>query len=186
MKVFTETEERELIDAAKLDPSRFGELYERHFERVYAYVSRRVGERGAAEDVTSEVFHHALANLSKFEWRGAPFGAWLMRIAANALADRWRRLAREHGTESGECASPEPNPEEIEARAQLFRLVESLPEDQRRVVQLRFAHEKSIREIAQVLGKTEGAVKQLQFRGIAALRAEVSKQAPRKSGEAHG
>ncbi len=186
MKVFTETEERELIDAAKQDPSRFGELYERHFERVYAYVSRRVGERGAAEDVTSEVFHHALANLSKFEWRGAPFGAWLMRIAANALADRWRRLSREHGTESGECASPEPNPEEIEVRAQLFRLVETLPEDQRRVLQLRFAHEKSVREIAQELGKTEGAVKQLQFRGLAALRAEVSKQTPRKSGEAHG
>jgi RNA polymerase sigma-70 factor (ECF subfamily) len=186
LKVFTETEERELIDAAKLDPGRFGELYERHFERVYAYVSRRVRDRAAAEDVTSEVFHHALANLSKFEWRGAPFGAWLMRIASNALADRWRRLAREFGTESAEATSSEPNPEELEVRAQLFRLVDCLPEDQKRVVQLRFAHEKSVKEIAQELGKTEGAVKQLQFRGLAALRAEVSKQTPRKSGEAHG
>jgi RNA polymerase sigma-70 factor, ECF subfamily len=68
----------------------------------------------------------------------------------------------------------------------LFRLVETLPEDQRRVVELRFAHEKSVKEIAAALGKTEGAVKQLQFRGLAALRAEVSKQTPRKSGEAHG
>jgi RNA polymerase sigma-70 factor (ECF subfamily) len=109
-----------------------------------------------------------------------------MRIASNALADRWRRLSREFGTESAEASCPDPNPEELEVRAQLFRLVESLPEDQRRVVQLRFAHEKSVKEIAQALGKTEGAVKQLQFRGLAALRAEVSKQTPRKSGEAHG
>ncbi len=187
LKVFTEIEERALIEAAKQDPRRFGELYERHFDRVYAYASRRLGNRSAAEDVTSEVFHHALANLPKFEWRGAPFGAWLMRIAANALADRWRRLAHEQGSESaGECVSPEPSPEEIELRAQLFRLVDELPDDQRRVVRLRFAHEKSIREIATAMGRTEGAVKQLQFRGLAALRAEVSKVAGRKSGEANG
>jgi RNA polymerase sigma-70 factor, ECF subfamily len=187
LNVFTETDERRLVEAAQQDPRRFGELYERHFERVYAYVSRRVGNRAAAEDVTSEVFHHALANITKYEWRGAPFGAWLMRIASNALADRWRRLSREQGSESPiEPASADPNPEEIEVRAQLFRLVDSLPDDQRQVVRLRFAHEKSIREIAAAMGRTEGAVKQLQFRGLAALRAEVAKSGARKSGEANG
>jgi RNA polymerase sigma-70 factor, ECF subfamily len=176
LKAVQETSERRLIEAAQQDPSRFAALYEIHFERVYAYVSRRLANREAAEDVTSEVFHHALANLPRFEWRGAPFGAWLMRIAANAIADRWRRGSREQTDAlANDPASAEPSPEEIEIRAQLFRLVQELPLEQRKVVQMRFAEEKSIREIAQALGRTEGAVKQLQFRGIQTLREEAAK-----------
>ncbi len=176
MKAVQEASERRLIEAAQQDPSRFAALYENHFERVYAYVSRRVKHREAAEDVTSEVFHHALANLRRFEWRGAPFGAWLMRIASNAIADRWRRGAREQTDAlTDDPASAEPSPEEIEIREQLFRLVQKLPVEQRKVVQMRFAEEKSIREIAQALGRTEGAVKQLQFRGIQTLREEAAR-----------
>ena len=88
-------DERSLIEAAQADPARFVDLYERHFHRVYAYVSRRAPSRAEAEDVTSEVFEHALINLRKFEWRGVPFLAWLFRIAANALTDRWRRASRD-------------------------------------------------------------------------------------------
>ena len=176
MKAVQEASERRLIEAAQQDPSRFAALYELHFERVYAYVSRRVRHREVAEDVTSEVFHHALANLRRFEWRGAPFGAWLMRIASNAIADRWRRGSREQSDALvNDPASGEPSPEEIEIRAQLFRLVQELPVEQRKVVQMRFAEEKSIREIAQALGRTEGAVKQLQFRGIQTLREEAAR-----------
>jgi RNA polymerase sigma-70 factor (ECF subfamily) len=182
LKAVHETNERRLIEAAQQDPSRFAALYEIHFERVYAYVSRRVGDRAAAEDLTSEVFHHALANLPRFEWRGAPFGAWLMRIAANAIADRWRRGSREQSDQFvNDPASAEPSPEEIEIRAQLFRLVQELPAEQRKVLQMRFAEEKSIREIAQALGRTEGAVKQLQFRGIQSLREEVAKVSGRQA-----
>lgn len=182
MKAVHETNERRLIEAAQQDPSRFAALYEIHFERVYAYVSRRVGDRAAAEDLTSDVFHHALANLPRFEWRGAPFGAWLMRIAANAIADRWRRGSREQSDQFvNDPASAEPSPEEIEIRAQLFRLVQELPAEQRKVLQMRFAEEKSIREIAQALGRTEGAVKQLQFRGIQSLREEVAKVSGRQA-----
>src|SRR5205085_12254931 len=90
-------EERALIEAAKRDPARFAELYEFNFDRVYAYVSRRVRDRSIAEDVTAEVFHHALANLERFEWRGTPFAAWLFRIAANEIADRAVQLGPEVG-----------------------------------------------------------------------------------------
>ena len=86
-----EADERLLIEAAQKDPARFAELYENNFERVYAYVVRRVGDRAETEDLTSEVFHHALANLQRFEWRGIPFAAWLYRIAANLISDRWQR-----------------------------------------------------------------------------------------------
>ena len=90
-----EDDERTLIAAAQADPARFEALYDRYVQRVYGFVSRRVGNRAAAEDITSAVFAQALANLPKFEWRGLPFAAWLIRIAANALADHWRRTARE-------------------------------------------------------------------------------------------
>ena len=92
-----EDDERTLIAAAQADPARFEELYDRHVQRVYGFVSRRVGNRAAAEDITSAVFEQALASLPKFEWRGVPFAAWLIRIAANALTDHWRRTARETG-----------------------------------------------------------------------------------------
>ena len=83
------------MEAAQKDPTRFAELYETNFERVYAFVVRRVSDRDAAEDLTSEVFHKALANLRRFEWRGVPFAAWLLRIAANAIADRAQRVGIE-------------------------------------------------------------------------------------------
>ena len=169
-------DERLLIEAAQRDPRRFAELYEAHFERIYAYVARRVGERGAAEDITADVFHQALANLRRFEWRGAPFAAWLYKIAANAIADRGKRMSRESARPAPEPAMdpPEPEIEDAERRAQLYRLVRELPDDQRRVLAARFAEQRSIREIAGELGRSEGAVKQLQFRALAALRAGMS------------
>jgi len=165
-------DERLLIEAAKADPQRFGALYERNFDRVYAYVARRSGSRGEAEDLTSEVFHQALANLGRFEWRGVPFAAWLLQIARNAVADRWQRLARERG-------EPAPGPDvtgapaDVDRRAMLADVVRRLPHDQQRVVLARFVEQKSIREIAEALGRTEGAVKQLQLRALQSLRAHM-------------
>jgi RNA polymerase sigma-70 factor (ECF subfamily) len=164
-----------LIEAAQKDPARFGDIYERYFDRVYAYVARRVGNRDAAQDLTSDVFHRALANIGKYESRGVPFGAWLFRIAANAIADRWKRTSKESGDPAPEeIDSGKIDLEAIEHRAQLFQAVRKLPTEQRRVIQLRFAEEKSIRDIAQEMRKTEGAVKLLQFRAIQNLRDRMS------------
>jgi len=170
-------DERLLIEAAQHNPARFAELYEHNFERVYAYVVRRVKNRAETEDLTAEVFHHALANLRKFEWRGIPFAAWLFRIAANLIADRGQRAGREQiaydpaQIEAAPANAPEL--EEVERRATLFRLVDTLPAEQRRVVVLRFAEQKSIKEVAREIRKTEGAVKQLQFRALTSLRARL-------------
>jgi RNA polymerase sigma-70 factor (ECF subfamily) len=171
-----EADERLLIEAAQKDPARFAELYENNFERVYAYVVRRVGNRAETEDLTSEVFHHALANLKRFEWRGIPFAAWLFRIAANLISDRWQRAGREQGEKTSSEVESLPataDIEEIERRATLFRLVDTLPVEQRRVVVLRFVEQKSIKEVAGEIRKTEGAVKQLQFRALSTLRAQL-------------
>jgi RNA polymerase sigma-70 factor, ECF subfamily len=167
-------DERLLVEAAQGDPARFADLYDIHFERIYAFIVRRVRDRDKAEDLTSEVFHKALANLRSYEWRGAPFAAWLFRIAANAIADQFKRAAREpDSADDPPEQSGGPEQEEAEARARLFRLVEKLPVDQRRVVFERFVEQRSIREIAQQLGKSEGAVKQLQFRALGKLRSQM-------------
>jgi RNA polymerase sigma-70 factor (ECF subfamily) len=169
-----ESGERRLIEAAQRDPRCFAELYEQHFERVYAYVVRRVGDRDAAEDLTADVFHQALANIGRFEWRGVPFAAWLFRIAANAIADRAQRTARDRTVPPPDDPE-EVSLEEIEERARTFRLVNDLPVEQRRVVVMRFAEQRSIREIAAAIRRSEGAVKQLQFRALENLRARVRK-----------
>jgi RNA polymerase sigma-70 factor (ECF subfamily) len=173
-----ETHERLLVEAAQRDPARFADLYEINFELVYSYIARRVADRATAEDLTSEVFKKALENLPRFTWRGVPFAAWLLRIAANMLADRSKHTARTLDIVDIEdrAESAQSNLEEVEQRARLFRLVDQLPSDQGRVVRLRFAEEKSIREIAQEMGRTEGAVKQLQFRALENLRTQFGDQ----------
>jgi len=167
-------QERLLVEAARRDPAKFGDLYDLYFDRIYAYIARRVRERETAEDLTSEIFRRALANLCSFEWTGAPFAAWLFRIGANALADHRKRAARETSV-SEEIAEPsvEPDFSAIDRQARLFGLVERLPSDQRRVILGRFVNEQSIREVAEELGKIEGAVKQLQFRALENLRARM-------------
>ena len=169
-------QERLLIEEAQKDTRRFAELYETNFERVYAFIVRRVHDRTEAEDLTSEVFHHALENLARFEWRGVPFAVWLYRIAANAIADQWRRKSKRNHVSFAPAQDDDLDQsswKDIERRAALFQLVDSLPEDQRSVIHQRFVEQKSIRDIAREFGRSEGAIKQLQFRAFENLRARA-------------
>ena len=152
-------DEHLLVQAAQSDPAKFDALYELYFHRVYYFLSARVRDRATTEDLTSEVFHKALANLPNYEWRGAPFAAWLFRIASNALADQYKRSSRDL--------------EAIDQQMQLFGLVNKLPAAQRRVIYERFVDQRTIREIAARLKKSEGAIKQLQFRALQTLRAQM-------------
>jgi RNA polymerase sigma-70 factor, ECF subfamily len=167
-----QADQKRLIEAAKRDPSHFADLYEANFERVYAFVARRVRTRDEAEDATGEIFHQALASLPGFEWNGAPFVAWLLGIATRVLARRWQLASKRN-----EVPADELDLVAIQSQAErqaLFRqLLERLPEDQRRVLQRRFFEQRSIREIAQELGRSPGAVKQLQFRALEALRDQM-------------
>jgi RNA polymerase sigma-70 factor, ECF subfamily len=171
----TTDDDRRMIEAAQADPSRFVDLYDRYVDRVYAFVSSRTNNRGTAEDITAEVFHQALAHLGEFEWRGVPFSAWLFRMASNAIADRWRQSGRE-GIELPADVPDRRDAAEIERRVIVFQLVDRLPDLQRRVIELRFVEEKSIREIAVELGRSEGAVKQLQLRALDNLRKEMGRR----------
>src|SRR5947207_2100698 len=131
------TDERLLIEAAQRDRARFADIYEEYFELVYAYVARRMRNRSTAEDLTSDVFHKALANLPKFKWTGAPFASWLFRIASNLIADRAKREAKISATSEDLELLPQDarkdsqsGLEDVERQAKLFRLVDELPDDQ--------------------------------------------------------
>jgi RNA polymerase sigma-70 factor, ECF subfamily len=169
------TDERALVAAAQRDASRFAELYEAHFDRVYAYVARRVPGREEAEDVTSEVFHQALAGIASFEWQDAPFVGWLLGIASNLVARRWQRSTgrAEVLVDELELVATDL---QAERQALFEELLSRLPEDQRRVLERRFYEQRSIREIAQELARSEGAIKQLQFRALETLRSQVKKR----------
>lgn len=169
------TDERLMIEAAQRDPSRFAILYEQNFDRVYGFIARRVRDRGVAEDITADVFHRALESLGKYQWQGAPFSAWLLRIAANALADHWRKTSREAVPTADELLDSAVA-DDTEGRAILAEMVAGLPEDQRRVILRRFVDQRSIKEIAAELGRSEGAVKQLQLRALENLRARMRSQ----------
>ena len=162
-------DERLLIDAAKADPARFVDLYDRHVDRVFAYVCRRAGSRAVAEDVTSAVFAQALTHLPKYEWRGVPFAAWLLRIAANTLVDHWKQQGRD-SHEPPPDVPDEREHQDLERRVSLFQLVDRLPDAQRQVIHMRFVEERSIREVAAALERSEGAIKQLQLRALENLR----------------
>ena len=128
----TDADDRLRIERAQRDPSRFGELYEENFYRVYAYIARRVRHRHQAEDLTADVFREALAGLGKFEWRGAPFAAWLLRIASRAVADHYkRRVANQAAGRRPRTVVPGDQRHVI-----LFQLVDRLPDAQGRVIRL--------------------------------------------------
>jgi RNA polymerase sigma-70 factor, ECF subfamily len=165
----TTEDDRLLIEAAQADPARFVEIYDRYVDRIYAFVSRRTGNRTTAEDITSHVFEQALSTIGRFEWRGLPVSGWLFRIASNAVADYWRERSRN----ADEPAPDIPDPrelEDVERRIALYQEVERLPEMQQRVIRMRFVDDKSIREVAVALNRSEGAVKQLQLRALDRLR----------------
>jgi len=169
----TTEDDRLLIEAAQADPARFVEIYDRYVDRIYAFVSRRAGNRAAAEDITSHVFEQAFATLGRFEWRGLPVSVWLFRIASNALADHWRERSR-HAAEPPPDVPDSRELEDMERRIALYQEVERLPEVQQQVIRMRFVEEKSIREVAAALNRSEGAVKQLQLRALDRLRKNMS------------
>ncbi|HKG27219.1 MAG TPA: sigma-70 family RNA polymerase sigma factor [Thermomicrobiales bacterium] len=161
-----------LVTAAQRDPRAFAPLYDRYLDPIYRYCYRSLGSREAAEDATSLVFSRALASLRSCD--PPSFRSWLFAIAHNTLANtvRDRRLTASLDLASG-IADPLPSPEDealaAEERNSLRALLGHLPDDQRRVLELRLAG-LSGPETAAALGKTHGAVKIAQHRAFTRLR----------------
>lgn len=171
--------EEALIARAKREREAFGELYDRYVAQVYQFTYRRVKNHAAAEEITAKVFHRAIEQLGRFEWRGRPFGAWLMRIATNLIHDHNGHAQRQvslvdwdegETNALGSMTSAEDQYAARQTAEVLWRTVATLPLVQQQVLVLRFARDMSLRDIAGVLGRSEGAVKQLLFRAVKGLR----------------
>lgn len=171
-------QEQGLIEAAKTNPEAFGELYERYFNRIYNYAYNHTGDTALAEDVTAQTFKQALENFHRYEWRGVPFGAWLYRIASNVIVGQHRKSRPSIAFEDAiETPVEAPTPEEAfisgERDGQIAAAVRKLPQSQQQAIILRFAQNLSYQEIADNIGRSEGAVKQLIHRGLVTLRSSL-------------
>lgn len=189
--------DRSLVDAAQADPARFDALYRKYVAQVYNYAVYELGDHHEAEDATERTFLSALAGLTRFEEHARPddgegastFRIWLFRIARNVVAERRRRWRRRPEAPL-DLVSDAPAPGDVEGAvvaremaASALRAVERLPGDRRRAVTLRFVHEMSTSEIAEILGRSEGAVRVLIHRGLRGLARELGDGSPTASRE---
>jgi RNA polymerase sigma-70 factor (ECF subfamily) len=155
------------------DSDAFGMLYDHYHVSVYRFVYYRVGSVALAEDLTSECFFRALRSMGSFRWQGKDFGAWLMTIARNLTTDHFKagRTRREYATEDmsphdGATEGPESAVLASLTNEALLSALKELPHEQQECLIMRFLQGLSIAETAQVLGRSDGAVKQLQLRGV--------------------
>jgi RNA polymerase sigma-70 factor (ECF subfamily) len=165
-----------LAAAARLDRRAFTPLYERYVGPIYRYCYHRLGNREAAEDATSQVFTRALAAISRYQTNRGSFRSWLFVIAHNIVVDWHRQQQPLASLTLLDPPSPMGGPEyealEAQERTELSVLLAGLPLEQRRVMELRLSGLTSP-EVATVLGTTPTAVRSLQFRAVATLRARL-------------
>ncbi len=155
------------------DKEAFGQLYDHYQPSVYRFLYYRVGSMTLAEDLTAETFFRALRSMHSFRWQGKDFGAWLMTIARNLTADHFKagRTRLEQTTEDMQTLDTTAESPEIEVLSSLtnetlLRALGELPTEQRECLIMRFLQGLSIAETAEILGRSSGAVKQLQLRGV--------------------
>ncbi len=166
----------DVIDRARAgDRAAFAELYDTYADEVYRYVLYRVREPADAEDLTSDVFTRAFAAIHRYRWQGKSFLAWLYTIARNAITDRRRRDRPTVDIENAYgLAAGGPSAHDHAVRGEdvvaLQGALHHLTGEQREVIELRFTGDLSSAQVAQKLGKNEGAVRALQFRALARLR----------------
>jgi RNA polymerase sigma-70 factor (ECF subfamily) len=169
-------DEAELIRQAKRgDAAAFSEIYRRCHPAIYRYIVLRVGSAAVAEDLSSEVFVRLVDKIDRFQYRGRPLLAWLFTIARNLVADHHRRAGRYTSVELDEQTAapgtgPETRAEQRLAELGLVAAVAKLPDAQRQVILLKFAQGMDNASVAAIMGRSVGAVKELQRRALAKLR----------------
>lgn len=156
----------------------FALLYDRYVDQVFAYVYHRVGHRQTAEDLVGDVFLRALRRINSFRWQGVDFGAWLITIARNRVHDHFKsaRFRLESTVEevydtpqTGSADDPEKAALDGDLARQLRRALSRLKDEQAEVLYLRFIQHLNVAETGAVMGKSEGAVKALQYRALKSL-----------------
>ena len=170
-----------LVARAKEDPEAFGLLYERYVGRIYNYIYYRTGNHHDAEDLTARTFHRAMGHVAGYVDRGLPFSAWLYRIAHNVVANWHRDCSRRQVVSLDQVIvpavrgdDPAAAAEERDREERLLKAVRLLPPERQQLLILKFVEQMSNLEIADTMGRTEGAIKSLYHRTLVSLREHLS------------
>jgi len=156
---------------AAFEPEAWSSIFERYFTSVFRLVYMKTRQLSASEDIAAQTFAEAAIGIRGYRYRGVPFRAWLYRIARNLTADYLKKQNRQSHVYLNETQIYDVNPAfDAEIRADLLRAMENLTDDQRNVFLLRFVEGLSLAEVAEVMSKSAGAVKQLQHRALVTLQ----------------
>ena len=159
--------------AVARDAAAWEEIFELHYRGVFAFVRYRLRSAPEAEDIASQVFEVAYANVSRFNYQGVPIEGWLIGIARNLCRDHIKKLGRrgvdDEFDDSLELSEPD-TADTIGLRRDLLEAMQALTGDQIEVIQLRFLLDKSVAETAMLMQRSEDAVKNLQRRALAAMQ----------------
>ena len=170
------TDEIRIIKATRQDPKVFGELYKLYVEQVFRYLFSRIGNVHEAEDVTAQTFLAAFESFDKFRQDGH-FASWLFGIARNKAMDHFRRRDRSSHVDEFNELPVEDNALarmiKTEQEEALSKLIQTLPEEDRELLRLRFLADMSYPEIARFLHRNEDAVKKTTYRLLARLHSQL-------------
>lgn len=182
-------EEKELIKRAQKNPEVFGQIYDQYYPKIFGYVLKRTANLAIAQDIASETFFKALKKLWQFRWRGISFSSWLYKIATNEINQYFRKgKYKSASLDALQKQGFEPitpynlESELIAAQDQLKSHLDFLACQEKitklnikyqEVLTLRFFEQKQIREISEILGKSEGTIKSLLHRGLEKLREQM-------------
>lgn len=167
-----------VVQAVNGKTDAFGELYIIFVEKIYRYIFYHVKSKTTAEDITGEVFLKAWRAINSCRGKENTFSSWLYRIAHNQMVDEIRKRERRPSLELEHVeniSDPKSSVEEHLEQQELLELIDCLPPNQRQVIILKFIEGMDNREIANIMGKSEGAIRVMQMRALATLKKELSK-----------
>ena len=175
MLALTRDQESQLVEESRSNLDAFGDLYEYYLPKMYRFAYYRTGNKQVAEDVVAQTFLQAIEALSRYEDRGFSLGCWLYQIAGNIIRTRHRLRSRELSCPGDKFdADWDMSIEFLPERISLQKALQTLPDAQQQVLVLRYIQDLSIKEVAQIIGRSEGAVKQLAFRGLENMRERMN------------
>lgn len=166
--------EHDLVDRLlAFEAAAWRELFEANYARVYGYAYVRLGSVADAEDVAASVFSEAVKGIRSFRYRGIPVAGWLFRIAHNETVDALKRRQRTAGSMAGDQGAEHAEFAKTIDRLDVGDALGDLKQEHREVLMLRFIEDRSVRDTAEIMQKSEGAVKVLQLRALRAMRARI-------------